>query len=228
MLNYIQILLLLGIISLLIPKRGIRVRNRNEQSIIVDSCGLIDGRIVDIISSGFLQGKIIIPEYILQELQLLADGHDPHKRECARRGLDVAKKLIEMKHAMVLNIKTKNSTTDNMLIESCLKVHAMLYTTDYNLNKIAALHQIRVLNIHELVGSLRSVVLPGEIYIVKVIMKGKERGQGLAYFEDGTMIVLENGAKYVGRKVEVTITRSLQSEAGKMLFATVNNMSREV
>lgn len=201
-----------GVMARLVGKR---------QRLILDSCALIDGRIVEIAGSGFLTSELIIPQFILNELQLLADGSDSHKRERARFGLDIAHQLqdaaplkVTVDHAAFPEAKT----VDDKLIALAKKLHAQLYTTDFNLGKVAAVEGIRTLNVNELAQQLRPVALPGEIVNVKVVQKGSGRTQGVGYLDDGTMIVVENGAGIVGRTVPVTVTRMHQTVAGKMVF----------
>lgn len=190
---------------------------------IVDSCGLIDGRIVELATAGFTPSEIIIPQFILRELQMLADGNDSYKRERARFGLDVARKLQTINTTNVYvnrenfpNIKT----TDDKLVLLARKLSADLYTIDYNLNKVASVEGVRVLNINELALSLRPHVLPGEKKKVKIVQKGSGRGQGVGYLDDGTMVVVENASRLVGKVVEVEASRYHQTESGKMIFAT--------
>lgn len=189
---------------------------------IVDSCGLIDGRIVELATAGFTPSEIIIPQFILRELQMLADGNDSYKRERARFGLDVARKLQTINTTNVYvnrenfpNIKT----TDDKLVILARKLSADLYTTDYNLNKVASVEGVKVLNINELALSLRPHVLPGEKKKVKIVQKGSGRGQGVGYLEDGTMVVVENAIRQIGKTVEVEVSRYHQTESGKMIFA---------
>ena len=196
----------------------------NGRRVILDSCALIDGRIIELAKAGFVPEALIIPEFILSELQLLADGNDSHKRERARFGLDVAKELQELKDVQVTLDdagQREIGTTDEKLVALAIKRGADLYTTDYNLNKVADIRGVRVLNINELAQSLRPVALPGENKLVKILQKGSGQGQGVGYLDDGTMIVVENGAKYIGKKVTVEVTRNLQTVAGKMLFGTL-------
>lgn len=192
--------------------------------LILDSCALIDGRIVEIVRSGFVMSDLIIPQFILNELQMLADGPDSHKRERARYGLDIAHELQDTAPMRVLVDRTVFQgidTTDDKLVALAKKLRAQLYTTDYNLGKVAAVEGVQVLNVNELSQSLRPITLPGEMLTIKIIQKGSNRDQGVGYLEDGTMIVIEGGAKYVGREVPVSVTRMHQTVAGKMVFGQV-------
>jgi rRNA-processing protein FCF1 len=195
-------------------------RNR----LILDSCALIDGRIVEIVRSGFVISELIIPQFILNELQMLADGPDSHKRERARYGLDIAHELQDTAPMRVLVDRTvfpSIDATDDKLVALAKKLHAQLYTTDYNLGKVAAVEGVQVLNVNELSQSLRPITLPGEMLNIKIIQKGSNRDQGVGYLDDGTMIVIEGGAKYVGREMPVSVTRMHQTVAGKMVFGQV-------
>lgn len=205
-------------------------KNKQTRKMIVDSCGLIDGRIVELASAGFTPSEIIIPQFILRELQMLADGNDSYKRERARFGLDVARKLQTINTTNVIvnrenfpNIKT----TDDKLVLLARKLSADLYTIDYNLNKVASVEGVRVLNINELALSLRPHVLPGEKKKVKIVQKGSGRGQGVGYLDDGTMVVVENASRLVGKTVEVEASRYHQTESGKMIFATQASSSHQ-
>lgn len=192
-----------------------------RQRLILDSCALIDGRIVEIAASGFLSGELIIPQFILNELQLLADGNDSHKRERARFGLDIAHQLQDsgpLKVVVDSSVLPETNAVDDKLVALAKKLRARLYTTDYNLGKVAAVEGVRVLNVNELAQQLRPITLPGELVNVKIVQKGSGREQGVGYLEDGTMIVVENGAGLVGRTAPVVVTRMHQTVAGKMVF----------
>lgn len=203
-----------------------RKNNKKTRKLIIDSNGLIDGRIVDLVTAGFTPSEIIIPQFILKELQLLADGNDSQKRLRARYGLDVAKKLSNVNTADVTinrqqfpNIKT----VDDKLVLLARKLDADLYTADYNLNKVATIEGVRVLNINELAQAMRPVALPGETKKIKIVQKGSGKNQGVGYLEDGTMVVVENAIRKVGVTVEVEVSRYHQTESGKMLFAALRN-----
>jgi uncharacterized protein YacL len=229
-LEVIQILILIGVAVILIKSKPAKFKNNKARKIILDSCGLIDGRIVDLADAGFTPSQIVIPQFILKELQLLADGNDSHKRARARFGLDVAKKLQTINTAEV-TINRQDFTdiraTDDKLVELAKKISADLYTTDYNLNKVASVEGVRVLNVNELALSVRPLVLPGESLKVKVVQKGSGRGQGVGYLDDGTMVVIENGQKLIGKTADVQVDRYHQTDAGKMLFATTSHSPRQ-
>lgn len=195
-----------------------------RRKIILDSCALIDGRIVEIVASRFVADELIIPQFILNELQLLADGNDAHKRERARFGLDIAHQLQDTPAARVSidrSVLPEAKAIDDKLVLLARKLRAHLYTTDYNLGKVASVEGVTVLNVNELAQSMRPITLPGETLNIKIIQKGSNRDQGVGYLEDGTMIVVDSGARYVGRTVPVTVTRMHQTVAGKMVFGQV-------
>jgi len=196
-----------------------------KNRVVLDSCALIDGRIVDLVKSGFVDGELYVPSFVIDELQYLADHGDAHKRERARYGLDVVKSLQEVHSKVIISeyIREEKRQVDEKLISLAQYVGGTLYTTDYNLNKVATIHQVRVLNVNELAQALRPVFLPGEEFEVKIIQKGESRNQGVGYLDDGTMAVVDNGAKYMGKRVSVKIIRMLQTEAGKMVFAELLN-----
>jgi uncharacterized protein YacL len=197
-----------------------RLVGRGRRQIILDSCTLIDGRIVDLVRTGFIADELVIPKFILGELQMLADGNDTHKRERARFGLEIAAELQEYAWASV-RLDTTNfpGATDDKLVKLAKKIHGLLCTTDYNLNKVAAVEGVRTLNIHELAQTLRPVTLPGEKIEVKIIQQGSNPDQGVGYLEDGTMIVVDGAAKQVGAKIHAVVDRMHQTVAGKMVFA---------
>lgn len=221
MIEYIQIGLLMTIlIAVLWPKRA--RRRQQTDALILDSSALIDGRIMEVSKTGFIPGKLIVPEFIVHELQLLADGHDAHKRERARFGLDVVKLLQDElgdRVVLVSGMQTETSKTDDKLVALAKEVSAGICTTDYNLNKVATINGIRVYNLNELSQAVRPVALPGERHTIKLVQKGSSKDQGVGYLEDGTMVVVSGAGNMIGKKVDVDVTRMLQTEAGKMIFA---------
>lgn len=196
------------------------ILGRGKRKIILDSCALIDGRIVDLARTGFVSDELIIPKFILRELQLLADGKDAHKRERARFGLEIAAELQEYSWVKV-SVDESNipGATDDKLVRLAKKRGAVLCTTDYNLNKVAAVESVRTLNVNELAQALRPVTLPGEVLEVKIVQKGSNNDQGVGYLEDGTMIVVDGAAKSIGATASVVVDRMHQTVAGKMVFA---------
>src|SRR3954453_9149826 len=188
---------------------------------ILDTSVIIDGRIADIAETGFLDGVIVIPQFVLRELQLVADSADSLKRNRGRRGLDVLAKLQKMAN---LNIQIVEDDfpavreVDMKLIELGKLYEAKIMTNDFNLNKVAQLRGVEVLNINELANSLKPIVLPGEIMRVFILKEGKEYNQGVAYLDDGTMVVVDNARKMMGKNIDVSVTSVLQTTAGKMIF----------
>jgi len=192
----------------------------------MDTSTLIDGRVIDVAKSGFLPGKVLIPKFVVAELQLLADGRDPHKRERARFGLDVVAALQQEVPGGVTisNIDYPDvKFTDDKLIKMCEEQKSYLCTHDFNLNKVAVVHGITVLNINQLSQDLRPPVLPGENLEIKIVQKGSNRDQGVGYLEDGTMVVVAGAGRMIGKKVRVSVTRMLQTEAGKMIFSNLSS-----
>jgi len=227
---FIQILLLIAILAFLVlqSKGGLGDLLGRKRKIILDSCALIDGRVVELARNGFLADDLVIPQFVLNELQLLADGNDGHKRERARFGLDIAHELQDASFEAKVTIDRtpfpEVPTTDDKLIHLAKKLQAYLYTTDYNLSKVAAVEAVGVLNINELSQSLRPIALPGETLAIKILQKGSNPNQGVGYLEDGTMIVVEGAARLTGKVVDVTVTRMHQTVAGKMVFGQVRDM----
>ncbi len=192
------------------------------QAKILDTSVIIDGRIADICKSGFIEGLLIIPIFVLEELQHIADSSDLLKRNRGRRGLDI---LNRMQKELELNVQIDNrdfddiAEVDSKLIKLGQLLKAKVITNDYNLNKVAELQGVSVLNINELSNAVKPVVLPGEEMVVHVVKDGKEFGQGVAYLDDGTMIVVDGGKKHIGETVGVLVTSVLQTAAGRMIFA---------
>jgi uncharacterized protein YacL len=206
--------------------RGINIGHQSVMDVIVDTCVLIDGRLTDIVRTGFMPFKVIIPRFVLNELQNIADSTDSDRRARGRKGLEAVEKLRKEKEVKV-EISGENfegiGEVDRKLVALAKKHHAALLTTDYNLNKLSKAEGVKVLNINELAQSLRPVILPGEELDVKVVHLGKEKNQGVGYMPDGTMIVVEKGDKLLDKTVHVKITRALQTAAGKMFFGKVVN-----
>jgi uncharacterized protein YacL len=195
---------------------------RSENTKILDTSVIIDGRIADIAETGFVEGTILIPQFILSELQHIADSSDSVKRTRGKRGLEVLhniQKQVNVDVRIVDRDYPAIKEVDAKLIELAKEVRGKIITNDSNLNKVAELQGIEVLNINELTNSLKPVVLPGEEINVKILKEGKEMGQGVAYLDDGTMIVVDNGKKQMGKSVDVIVTSVLQTPAGRMIFA---------
>lgn len=231
--NVIIIGLLIFVVLLLLQAQGytsFSFLKSRKRKIILDSCALIDGRIVDLVRTGFVADELVIPRFILSELQMLADGNDAHKRERARFGLEVAAELREYSWAHVTVDETKipgMPAVDDRLVALAKKLQASLCTTDYNLNKVASVESIKVLNINDLAQGLRPSVLPGEKLDLKIMQKGSNPQQGVGYLEDGTMVVVEGAAKAVGTKVSITVDKMHQTVAGRMVFAHASQSHRK-
>ena len=196
---------------------------KEENLYILDSSILIDGRITDIAATGFLSGRFHIPAFILDELRYIADNGDNLKRARGRRGLDIVAELQRLNQPEVV-IGTKvyeGIDTDTKILKCAEELKAKVITVDYNLNKIANLKKIQVLNINDLTNALKPVAIPGEKMTLTILKEGKEPGQGVAYMQDGTLIVIENGGDSIGQTVEVTVTTVLQTSAGRMIFARI-------
>jgi uncharacterized protein YacL len=218
----IQILLLLGIIGYLYAQQSVKFKKPKTRKLVLDSCALIDGRILELSKLGFVPEELIIPEFVVHELQMLADGSDAHKRDRARYGLDVVRELQDSKSCTVIidhTVIQGKHEVDDKLVALAKRLPAHLYTTDYNLNKVADIEGVRVLNVNQLAQDLRPTALPGERKEVKIVQKGSNSQQGVGYLEDGTMVVIDNAAQYVGKVVPAEVTRIHQTAAGKMLFA---------
>lgn len=193
-----------------------------EEHKILDTSVIIDGRIADICKTGFIEGTIVIPEFVLEELQHIADSSDLLKRNRGRRGLDILNKIqkeLEVKVLIYEGDFEEISEVDSKLVKLAKVLRGKVVTNDFNLNKVCELQGVSVLNINDLANAVKPVVLPGEEIIVQVIKDGKEHGQGVAYLDDGTMIVVEGGREYIGTTMEVLVTSVLQTSAGRMIFA---------
>ena len=189
---------------------------------ILDTSVIIDGRIADIVKTGFLEGILLIPSFVLEELRHIADSSDLLKRNRGRRGLDILNQ-ISKETAITVHIHEQDfediNEVDSKLVRLGQVLNSPLLTNDYNLNKVAELQGVKVLNINELANALKPIVLPGEEMLVQVMKEGKEPGQGVAYLDDGTMIVVDSGRRYMGQTVSVLVTSVLQTAAGRMIFA---------
>jgi len=189
---------------------------------ILDTSVIIDGRIADIADTGFLEGNLIVPRFVLDELQYVADSADSLKRARGRRGLDILNRM-QRSSGIYIDVVDhdfpKIKGVDSKLVALAKKTNGKIITNDFNLNKVAELQGIKILNVNELANALKPVVLPGELMTVKIIKDGKEPGQGVAYLEDGTMIIVDNAQRYQGENVEALVTSVLQTTAGRMIFS---------
>ncbi len=188
---------------------------------ILDTSVIIDGRIADLVDTGFIEGTLVVPRFVLRELQYIADSADPIRRNRGRRGLEMLQRM-QKKGSIdisILEVDFPNvKEVDLKLIELAKQINGKILTNDYNLNKVAQLHNVKVLNINELATALKPVVLPGENMSVYILKEGKEYNQGVAYLEDGTMVVVDNARKMIGKNIEITVTSVLQTSMGKMIF----------
>ncbi len=203
---------------------------KNESRILVDTSAIIDGRIADIVATGFIPGALLVPRFVLAELQNIADSDDALRRGRGRRGLEILNEM-RLNDALQLDIIEEDpkdvKEVDHKLVHLAKKFKANILTTDYNLNRVATIEGVKILNINELANAIRAVVLPGEIMKVAVVQAGKEKNQGVGYLPDGTMIVVDGGDKLIGKEVECEVTRIFQTVAGKMVFVAPKNANRQ-
>ena len=196
----------------------------NGQSKVLDTSTLIDGRIANIVDCGFIEGSLVIPAFVLKELQNIADSHDHLRRQKGRRGLNVLKRLQEQSNIKVEIDNTsfdEIGTVDEKLLALSMKINAAIITTDFNLMKVAEIQNIKVLNLNNLAIALRQTILPGEDLVITIAKEGKDPSQGVGYLDDGTMVVVENGKKRIGETVKVEATSLLQTESGRIIFTKV-------
>lgn len=207
-----------------LPGRSASAESKDDwhRSVLLDTSVIIDGRIADISRTGFIEGEMLIPRFVLNELQHIADSPDSLRRNRGRRGLDM---LHQLQSESVTPVRITDMDiegvreVDDKLVLLAKRLHCAIVTNDYNLNRVAELQGVRVLNINELANAVKALFLPGETLTVKIVQQGKEIGQGVAYLDDGTMVVVEDGKPYIGKGLEVIVTKVLQTAAGRMLFA---------
>ena len=205
-------------------------RGTTRQSKIFDTSVIIDGRIADVCEAHFLEGALLLPQFVLRELQLVADSADGLKRQRGRRGLEVLQRIQKMPHLEVQIVDDdfpQIAGVDLKLIELAKRYDAEIVTNDYNLNKVATLQGIDVLNVNQLANALKPVVLPGEAMRVFVLREGKEHNQGVAYLDDGTMVVVDNGRRAINKTVDITVTSVHQTTAGKMIFGKYDDRTEQ-
>ncbi len=210
--------------------KGNKTEPKGSSYKVLDTSVIIDGRIADIIKSGFIEGTLLIPGFVLEELRHIADSSDLLKRNRGRRGLDILNKIskeLDIKVEIYERDFEDIAEVDSKLVRLAQVLGAQVLTNDYNLNKVAELQGVKVLNINELANAVKPVVLPGEEMIVQVIKDGKEVGQGVAYLDDGTMIVVDGGKKFIGQTIGILVTSVLQTAAGRMIFAKPKTMEKK-
>lgn len=215
---------ILNIIRGQLPPRGdLTEAGRNgRHPVLLDTSVIIDGRIADISQTGFIEGEMLVPRFVLNELQHIADSSDTLRRNRGRRGLEMLHRLQDESVTPVrvtdMDIEGVREV-DDKLVMLAKRLHCPIVTNDYNLNRVAELQGVRVLNINELANAVKVLLLPGEQFVINIVQEGKEIGQGVGYLDDGTMVVIEDGKPYIHQEVEVTVTKVLQTAAGRMLFA---------
>lgn len=216
--------------NLIIPYVKFVRQDKKEDIILLDTSVIIDGRVADVLQTHFIEGRLVIPRFVLKELQQIADSQDALKRNRGRRGLDILNKLqktptfdIRIQEEDFADIKE----VDAKLVKLAKLLSAKIFTNDFNLNKIAELQGITVLNINELANALRPVVLPGEMMEIRISKEGKEYNQGVAYLDDGTMVVVDNAKQLIGQTIKVVVTSALQTSAGRMIFAKIDDSARQ-
>ncbi len=210
--------------NLIIPYVRFRRQDVQEDIVILDTSAIIDGRIADIHKTKFFEARMIIPRFVLHELQRVADSDDSLKRQRGRRGMDIVR-TMQKDSAIDLRIHEDDVTeapdVDTKLVRLAKMLDAKICTTDFNLNRIAGIQGVKILNVNELANAVKSVVFPGEVMEVKLIKEGKESDQAVAYLDDGTMIVVADGRRSIGQKIKAEVTSVLQTQAGKMIFAKI-------
>lgn len=215
--------------NLIIPYVKFARQDKKDDIIVLDTSVIIDGRIADIAQTRFIEGRLVVPRFVLKELQQIADSDDALKRNRGRRGLDILNK-IQKNSSLDVRIHEEDfadiKDVDAKLVKLAKLLGAKIFTNDFNLNKIAELQGVAVLNINELANSLRPIVLPGEPMDVRIVKEGKEYSQGIAYLDDGTMVVVDNAKHLIGHPVKVIVTSVLQTSAGRMIFAKFEESGR--
>lgn len=225
MIDSLQLILTIAlIIVLIVDKRILSAKHRpRTQEIVLDSCGLIDARIVALAGTIYKNAHIIIPDFIFTELQLLADGNNTEKRNSARRGLEAAEELSKTTDSLtILKTKTLVTTTDSKLLEVCQRRKATLYTTDYNLQKLAQAHMVEVINIHDIATLLKKQSRAGDTVTIMLSQKGSGHNQAIGYTDDGDLVVVDHASKHIGQSVSVEIVKQRQTASGRMFFARLS------
>ena len=214
--------------SLIIPYVRFRPQGQSDNLLLLDTSVIIDGRIADLIEAHFLEGLIVVPRFVLKEIQQIADSTDPIKRARGRRGLEMLNR-IQRNTGIEVRIHdgdfTDEKDVDSKLIRLAHNLNARLFTNDYNLAKLAELQKITYVNLHEVAKCLKVILLPGEILRLKIVREGKDKGQGVGYMPDGTMVVVNNGQSHIGQQIEVEVQSLLQTGAGIIVFAEAKTAS---
>lgn len=210
--------------NIIIPYVRLSRQDQVESMVVVDTSVIIDGRIIDICKSRFIEGRLVVPRFVLKELQLISDSADPIKRQRGRRGLEVLN-TIQKELGVPVNIHEEDfpeiKEVDAKLVKLAKLLEAKIFTVDFNLNRVAAIQGVKVLNINELANALKPVVFPGEAMEIKLLKEGKEYNQAVGYLDDGTMVVVEDARKLIGQTVKVVVSSVLQTQAGRMIFTKV-------
>jgi uncharacterized protein YacL len=210
--------------NIIIPYVRLRRQDQVEEVTVVDTSAIIDGRIQDILKTKFLEGKIVIPRFVLKELQQIADSTDPIKRQRGRRGLEILN-TVQKEAGVNLSLHEEEfpevKEVDAKLVKLALLLQAKILTVDFNLNHVASFQGVKVLNMNELANALKPVVFPGEQMQIKLLKEGKEYNQGVGYLDDGTMVVVEDGRRLLGQEIKVVVTSVLQTPAGRMIFTKI-------
>jgi uncharacterized protein YacL len=212
--------------SLIIPYVRFAPQNKPDNLLLLDTSVIVDGRIADLIEANFLEGRIVVPRFVLRELQQIADSNDPIKRARGRRGLEM---LNRLQHNQRNEVKIHDGDfpdekeVDAKLVRLARNLHAKLFTNDYNLGKIAELQSVNYVNLHELAKTLRVVLLPGEVLSLRIVREGRDKGQGVGYLPDGTMVVVNHAQNLIGQQVDAQVQSSLQTGAGVIVFADLRN-----
>jgi uncharacterized protein YacL len=205
---------------------GTSTQSGTNNYILLDTSVIIDGRIADISQTGFIMGEMLVPRFVLNELQHVADSPDSLRRNRGRRGLEILNNLLKDSSVMVrvtdMDVEDAHQVDDKLVLLS-KQLHCSIMTNDYNLNRVAELQGVPVMNVNELANAVKAVFLPGETIPINIIQEGKEYNQGVGYLDDGTMVVVEDGRPHIGREIEVNVTKVLQTAAGRMIFAKPEN-----
>jgi uncharacterized protein YacL len=233
LISYLGIMLMVTRQKEIFDMLGLRLTREKQEAqeaqVLLDTSVIIDGRIADISQTGFISGAVLIPRFVLNELQHIADSPDTLRRNRGRRGLDILNKL-QKESKVPIRILEKDyrdvHEVDDKLVRMAKELDSPIVTNDYNLNRVAELQGIQVLNINELANAVKAIVLPGETITVHIIQEGKELGQGVGYLDDGTMVVVEDGRRHIDDTIDVTVTRTLQTVAGRMIFAQPEDKGR--